>query len=104
MGTVGVDPQQLRTTADWLDRSAHELADEVDKHIRKVLGFIGGDWQGAAAKSHQGPWDDWEDGARRMIGSFVTDAGLLRDAAGTYPRTDTGSGDSISRVGHDREV
>ncbi|WP_433656172.1 WXG100 family type VII secretion target [Nocardia sp. CA-128927] len=86
MGTVGVEPEQLRATADWLDQSAHEFADEVDQHLRKVLGFIGGDWQGTAAKSHQDPWDEWVDGARRIIGSFVTDAGLLRDAAGTYWR------------------
>ncbi|PXX55601.1 WXG100 family type VII secretion target [Nocardia tenerifensis] len=94
-----VHQSKLRATATWLEQSAHEFADDVDSHMRKVHEFVGGEWRGDAAKSHQSPWDDWEEGARRIIGSFITDAGLLRDAAATYVRTDGGSADSIGRGG-----
>ncbi len=56
--------------------------------------FLGSDWQGTAAGSHESPWADWEDGARRVIASFTADAGALRSAAGGY-----GSAQAIVRAG-----
>jgi WXG100 family type VII secretion target len=96
---VGVDPDDLHSTADWIDKSAQELADAVHAHMRAVRAFIGGDWRGSAATSHEGPWADWEDGARRLIGSFFTDVGALRATAGGFTTTDTRAAGAIGRTG-----
>ncbi|GAB4587644.1 WXG100 family type VII secretion target [Nocardia sp. IFM 10818] len=98
-GEVAVTPVELRATADQLDQLAREIADSVDKQMREVRAFLGADWQGAAATSHENPWTDWEDGARRIVGSFRTDAGLLRQAAAEYTATDRARAGSIEAAG-----
>ncbi|MBO0883088.1 MAG: WXG100 family type VII secretion target, partial [Mycobacterium sp.] len=85
---VDVDLVAMESTARWMQTTADELADAVDGHMRAVRAFVGGEWTGVAAGSHEGPWADWEEGARRVIGSFITDVGALRSAAAEYSRTD----------------
>ncbi|MCC3314775.1 WXG100 family type VII secretion target [Nocardia africana] len=96
---VNADPAAMHATADWLQGTADELADVVDTHMRAVWAFLGGDWQGTAAGSHEGPWSEWEEGARRIIGSFFADVGALRSAAGVLATSDSGSAESIGRAG-----
>ncbi len=97
-GSAEVDPTALRSTADWLDKTVEELADKVDTHMRAVRAFIGPEWSGTAARSHEGPWSDWEDGARRVIGSFTTDADALRTVAAGFASTDSGRARALERT------
>lgn len=96
---VDVSPEALCAAADWLDRQAEDLISAVDAHMRAVRAFVGSDWQGAAAGSHEEPWSEWEEGARRVIGSFSADAGALRNASGGYTTTDDGAAQAIVRAG-----
>ncbi|WP_169813552.1 WXG100 family type VII secretion target [Nocardia vaccinii] len=96
---VDVGPDALRATADRVDQQAEDLINAVDSHMRAVHAFLGSDWQGTAASSYESPWADWEDGARRVIGSFIADAGALRSAAGGYLSTDDTSAQAIVRAG-----
>jgi len=96
---VDVGPDVLRAAADWLDKQAEDLISAVDAHMRSVRGFLGSDWQGTAAGSHEEPWSDWEEGARRVLGSFSADAGALRTAAGGYTTTDDSAAQAIVRSG-----
>ncbi|MGF6888535.1 WXG100 family type VII secretion target [Nocardia sp. GAS34] len=96
---VDVGPDTLRAAADWLDRQAEDLVNAVDTHMRAIHAFLGSDWQGTAANSHESPWSEWEDGARRVIASFTADAGALRNAAGGYLTTDHTSAQAIVRAG-----
>ncbi|RJO70617.1 WXG100 family type VII secretion target [Nocardia panacis] len=96
---VDVSPAELQSAADGLDRLAQDLADAVDRHMRAVRTFLGSDWQGTAADSHESPWTDWEDGARRVISSFVSDAANLRTAAGGYRTSDDTSAQAIVQKG-----
>ncbi len=98
-GRADVDPEALRVVADWLDKTVEELAEKVDTHMRAVRAFIGPEWSGIAAGSHEGPWTDWEDGARRVIGSFGTDASALRTAAGGFSDADNAHARAITRTG-----
>ncbi len=98
-GRADIDPEAMRATAEWLDKSAEELADKVDAHMRAVRAFICPEWSGAAAASHEGPWRDWEDAARRVIGSFGTDAGALRTTAARFVSTDNTHAQAITRTG-----
>ncbi|GAB2558144.1 hypothetical protein GCM10027167_76530 [Nocardia heshunensis] len=86
----------MDAVAGWLDQVAREIGDAVEKQMREVRAFVGAEWQGAAATSHEDPWAQWEGGARRVVGSFSTDAGLLRQAAAEFASTDRSHGDAIN--------
>ena len=85
---MGVDPAQVRATAARLESSAREFADDVDKLMSEVRGFIGGDWQGGAANSHNDAWADWEQGARRVVAALAQDAWALHHTAGGFVALD----------------
>lgn len=98
-GTFAADPQALLNVADWLDRSAQDIADAVDAHMRAVGEFLGGDWLGQAAESHRDPWSEWHDGTRRIVGSFHTDSGLLRQASTEYDHIDQARATAVEQAG-----
>lgn len=96
---VEVYAVELRSAADWLDGAARDLGERIDSHMRAVRGFVGAEWTGAAAGSHEEPWTDWEDGARRTIASFRADAGMLRQAANEYELDDRSRADATDAAG-----
>ncbi|WP_169812544.1 WXG100 family type VII secretion target [Nocardia acidivorans] len=98
-GDVAASPGELIAVAGWLDRVAQEISDALDGQMREVRAFLGVDWQGGAATSHENPWADWEEGARRVVGSFGVDAGLLRRAANEYTSHDRARAESIDAAG-----
>jgi WXG100 family type VII secretion target len=93
--SVGVNPEQVHATADWLDKSAQDFRDELDSLMKEVRTFVGGEWQGAASGSHGDAWDEWEEGARQIIAGLEHDATALHQAAGLMHDTDQGSAGSI---------
>ncbi|KZM75756.1 WXG100 family type VII secretion target [Nocardia terpenica] len=95
---VDVDPVEVHAAANWLETSAHEVADELDKLMREVRAFIGGDWQGSAAGAHHDAWDDWGEGARQVIAGLEHDAAALHRTADSFAGTDQGSADAIGAV------
>ncbi|MEV6768349.1 WXG100 family type VII secretion target [Nocardia sp. NPDC051030] len=78
---IKAGPVELRVAADGLDQLATELTEKLDSHMRAVRAFVGVEWTGTAAGSHESPWAEWEDGAQQILSSFRTDAGLLRRVA-----------------------
>lgn len=90
------DPASVHATAQWLKQAADELSDRIDAHMKIVRGFIGGDWQGTAAQSHQQLWAQWEDGARQVVESFRADAGSLHATASAYTTIDTNRAQSTT--------
>ncbi|MGW4350731.1 WXG100 family type VII secretion target [Nocardia sp. NPDC004582] len=99
VGILNIDPAAMRAAADWLDRAAQDLVADLTAHMRLVRSFLGGDWQGDAAASHENPWTDWESGAHRILTSFATDATLLRQAAAELTRTDLHGAQTITQAG-----
>ncbi len=96
---VEMDPAEVHAAAGWLESSAREFTDEVDKLMREVYTFIGGDWQGSAAGSHHAAWTEWGQGARQVITGLEHDAAALHRAADVVVRTDRGNADGISTTG-----
>ncbi|MFE3759443.1 WXG100 family type VII secretion target [Nocardia tengchongensis] len=99
VGILNIDPAGVRAAAEWLDRAAQDLADEVTAHMRQVREFLGCDWQGDAAGSHETPWTDWEAGADRLLTSFRTDADLLRRVAAEHTQTDHRRAQALTQAG-----
>ncbi|MFJ4657933.1 WXG100 family type VII secretion target [Nocardia sp. NPDC088792] len=93
------DAVELQATADGLDQLTAELTDQLDKHMRAVRGFVGVEWTGTAANSHEDPWAKWENGARQILGSFRTDAGLLRRVADEITAVDQSRAAATQRAG-----
>ncbi|MFI5779605.1 WXG100 family type VII secretion target [Nocardia sp. NPDC051570] len=96
---VEMDPAEVHATAGWLESSAREFTDELDRLIREVHTFIGGDWQGNAAGSHHDAWTEWEQGARQVIAGLEHDAAALHRVADAAVGTDRGNADGISATG-----
>ncbi|WP_330182196.1 WXG100 family type VII secretion target [Nocardia sp. NBC_01503] len=97
-GGVEVDPVEVRAAADWFDGAAGELSDRVDGHMRAVREFLGAEWVGVAAGSHEEPWGEWEGGARRIIASFRADAGVLRQAGEEFATNDRCRAEATERL------
>ncbi|MFI9412864.1 WXG100 family type VII secretion target [Nocardia gamkensis] len=95
---VDVDPAEVHATAGWLEASARGFTDELNRLMKQVRSFVGGDWQGLAAGSHHDAWAEWEDGARQVIAGLEHDAAALRAAADGFSITDRGNADSIGAV------
>ncbi|MFD0000729.1 WXG100 family type VII secretion target [Nocardia sp. NPDC127526] len=98
-GEVVVGSEELCAAAGWIDQIAQDITEAVDKQMREVRAFLGADWRGAAATSHENPWVEWEDGAQSVVGSFRTDAGLLRQAANEYAATDRAQAEAVAVAG-----
>ncbi|MEV6554141.1 WXG100 family type VII secretion target [Nocardia sp. NPDC051756] len=94
-----VDPAAVHQTAQWLQQQADDMSTAIEAHIKVISNFLNSDWQGTAATSHQDPWTEWADGARRTVGSFYTDVGALHTVADTYTTTDTNHATEISQTG-----
>ncbi|MEU1209152.1 WXG100 family type VII secretion target [Nocardia sp. NPDC005825] len=99
VGILKIDAAAMRAAADWLDRAAQDLVDDLTAHMRLVRSFLGGDWQGDAAASHETPWTDWESGAHRILTSFATDASLLRRVAAEHTHTDHYRAEAVTQAG-----
>ncbi|WP_458691330.1 WXG100 family type VII secretion target [Nocardia tengchongensis] len=98
VGILNIDPAGVQAAADWLDHAAQDLVDEVSAHMRLVRSYLGSDWQGTAAASHENPWTDWEDGAHRLLASFRTDSALLRQVAAEHALTDSHRAEALTRT------
>ncbi|MRH92803.1 hypothetical protein GFY24_36210 [Nocardia sp. SYP-A9097] len=96
---MGINPVEVQATAGGLDQIADELTDQIDAHMRAVRAFVGVEWTGTAAGSHENPWAEREDGARQIIGSFHTDAGLLRRTAAEVTAVDRSRVSATERAG-----
>ncbi len=96
---VQVNPAQLDASAGWLESSASEFEDEVTRLMREVRGLVGVDWRGTAADSHGTAWDEWEEGAHRIVAALRQDAGALRSTASSIQTTDRNSASGISATG-----
>ncbi|MFI5781459.1 WXG100 family type VII secretion target [Nocardia sp. NPDC051570] len=94
-----MDPAEVHDTAGWLETSAREFTDELDKLMREVHAFIGGDWQGGAAGTHHEAWTEWEQGARQVIAGLEHDAAALHHIANAAVSTDRGNADGIGGAG-----
>lgn len=99
VGILKIDPAAMRAAADWLDRAAQDLVDDLTAHMRLVRSFLGGDWRGDAAASHETPWTDWESGAHRILTSFATAAALLRQVAAEHTRIDHHRAEAVAQAG-----
>ncbi|WP_019929062.1 WXG100 family type VII secretion target [Nocardia sp. BMG111209] len=97
-GQLEANPETLHATAGGLEATAQQLADTIDIHMRAVAAFIGSEWRGVAAGSHEEPWAQWEDSARRVVGSLLTDAAALHSTAESYLTVDTRSAETIAAV------
>ncbi len=92
---MGMDPAEVHATAGWLESSAQEFTDELDKLMREVRTFVGGDWQGSAADTHHDAWVEWEQGARHVVAGLHHAAAALHRAADTVVGSDRGNADGI---------
>lgn len=90
-----VNVDDVSAAADWIQTSAQDFRDTVEKLMTDV-GSLMEKWQGSAADTHQTAWDDWASAARNLSGALADDADALRAAAKTFDSVDSGSATQIN--------
>ena len=58
--TVNMVHQAMRKAKSDVATASERLVDERAKADRRVIGFLGSGWTGAAADSFVDAWDDWK--------------------------------------------
>ena len=82
---------EIRSTADELDRGR--------THLHESFGsFLGGGWQGQAAESFVGGWDDWSSGVASVLDALGDMADLLEQHGRDVQAQDVDASWSVGRL------
>jgi WXG100 family type VII secretion target len=97
MGTLTADHEEFRDAVTGLHDAAERLTTCRDRAARSVDGLLGS-WHGAASSAYAAGWDEWSDGAGRVLEGLATMATLLDAVSADLGATDTLSGASLDRL------
>ncbi len=78
--------------------AAGDLRHERERIDRKVTGFLGAGWVGAAADSFAEGWDDWRLAAGDVLEGLVAMGQLLEAAHADFVAQDVGSRQRLDEV------
>jgi WXG100 family type VII secretion target len=76
---------------------AEELRAELAMLSREWDTVISG-WSGAAASTYAALWEDWHDGAAKLVETLAASSQLLEQAAATYGEQETRSAQAVRSV------
>lgn len=97
MGTLTADHEEFRDAVAGLHDAAARLTTCRDRAARSVDGLLGS-WRGAASSAYAAGWDEWTDGAARVLDGLATMATLLGSVSADLGATDTSSGAALDRL------
>jgi WXG100 family type VII secretion target len=99
VANLGVETSALVAVAGELNSVAEGLRSGVTSLDSEVTGLLGSGWSGEAASAHSGVWQEWREGAHRVVEGLATMSGLLQEAANRDSTTDASGAAGISGVG-----
>lgn len=86
--------------------SASDLAADIATDLKRELDLLiqrwedlSSTWDGTAAKAYRPSWDEWHEGATKVIDALDGTSKLLAQAAYTFLDADTGSAGNITAAG-----
>ncbi len=88
----------MLAVSDLAADAATDLKNELDQ-LSRVWEDLSSTWEGRAASAFRPEWDEWAEGAGKVIAALDGSAKLLAQHAYQFTDTDTASGGSISSVG-----
>lgn len=94
--SVEVVVAELHSASARLETSAQELRDGLASVDDETTQLLGADWKGGAASAYAPAWQQWYEGATKVVDGLQQMSELL-DAAGTaYTTTDESAAQSVA--------
>jgi WXG100 family type VII secretion target len=92
---LNVDPAQLHAASGLAADAARDMQRELDQLVHRWED-VSGTWDGVASRAYQPEWDQWREGARKVIAALDSTSVLLTQHAYEFPQGDQSSASSIS--------
>jgi WXG100 family type VII secretion target len=90
VATIRVDVLRALATSHAVAGDADELRAELSSLSREWAAVLAG-WSGAAASSYATHWEEWHDGAVKLVDTLARSSGLLEQAAVAYDAQEVAS-------------
>jgi WXG100 family type VII secretion target len=97
LSRISVDVPRALTTSRAVNGDAEELRAELAMLSREWDTVISG-WSGAAASKYAALWEDWHDGAAKLVETLAASSQLLERAAAAYGEQETGAAQTVRTV------
>ena len=94
-GQLEVDTDAAFNTSRSVSTDAEELREGVVELSHEWANVSRG-WSGAAASAYTLLFQEWQEGASKLVESLAESAHLLAEAAVRYQEQDTGSAESVA--------
>lgn len=95
-----VDTEQAFNTAHALCNDAEELREELAGIVREWDNISRG-WSGTAASGFAAIWQDWHEGADKVVETLAESSRRLAEAAVRYDERDADSAERLGSVAMD---
>jgi WXG100 family type VII secretion target len=94
---IRVDAPRALETSYVVGGDAEGLRAELARLSREWDNVVAG-WSGAAASSYAALWEEWHDGAAKLVETLAHSSQLVDRAAVAYGQTETTSAQSVRSV------
>lgn len=94
-GAFSVQTSEMLAVADLAADAATDLSSELDK-LKQKWEDLAGTWKGLGAKGYAPEFEQWVEGAQKVVSSLDSSSILLTQHAYSFEQNDSGSGGAIS--------
>lgn len=92
---LNVDPAQLHSASALAGDAARDLQREFEQLAHRWED-VSGTWDGVASRAFQPEWEQWREGAQKVIAALDSTSVLLAQHAYEFPQADQSSASNIS--------
>ncbi len=92
---LNVDPAQLHAVSGLAAEVARDLQREQEQLAHRWED-LAGTWDGVASKAYQPEWEQWREGAQKVIAALDSTSVLLAQHAYQFPQAEQSSASNIS--------
>ena len=97
MVDIRVDVSRTLEVSRGVGSDAEELRAELTRLTQDWDAVVSG-WSGAAAAAYAAHWEEWQDGATKLVESLTKSTQLLEQAAAGYAEQEDASAAAVSSV------
>ena len=94
---IRVDAPRALQTSHAVGGDVQDLSAELARLSREWNSVLSG-WSGAASSSYAALWEEWHDGAAKLVETLAHSSHLLERAAVAYDQRETTSAQSVRSV------
>lgn len=94
---LNVNPAQLHAASGLAAEVSRDLRYELEQ-LAQRWEDLAGTWDGVASRAYQPEWDEWREGAKKVIAALDSTAILLAQHAYEFPQADSTSAANITGI------